>query len=445
MKTLIVGNGGRESALAEAMSKTSSVSAVMGHKNPSIADVVERTKGEICIGSVTNPELVADFAERQAIDIAMVSADSPLEAGVVDALRKKGILTVGPDREGARIEWDKTYSRRIVETVAPEANPKFRIATSRKEIDDIFREFGDAPVAVKPKGLTGGKGVKVVGPHLKDNNDAKKYADSLIESSDATDRAVIVEEKMEGVEFTLQAITDGRHVIFPPASYDYPYRLEGDTGSGTGGMGAYTMKEKPLPFMRVEEYERICAISRAVVTHMHEKGVNFSGVLNGGFFITPRGEVKVIEFNARFGDPECMNIMTLVEQDWTDVMSKLARGNLKDGDITFRNVATSLNYLVTPEYAVTEGKPHNFALDQTAIERLGCRVHFSACERVSRDNYRTVGNSRVVAILAEAGTPMEARERILQAITLHTQGPLRYRTDIGSAENIRTVASRLGR
>lgn len=445
MKTLIVGNGGRESALAEAMSKTSRVYAVMGHMNPSIADVVERTKGESSIGSTSNPEFVANFAARQAVDIAMVSADSPLEAGVVDALKIKGIPTVGPDREGARIEWDKTHSREIVERVAPEANPMFRIARSRNEIDEIFNEFADAPVAVKPKGLTGGKGVKVVGPHLKDNDEAREYAISLIESSDASDRAVIIEEKIEGVEFTLQAITDGKHVIFPPASYDYPYRLESDTGSGTGGMGAYTMKEKPLPFMREEEYARICAISRAVVTHMHEKGVNFSGVLNGGFFITPRGEVKVIEFNARFGDPECMNIMALVEQDWTDVMAKLATGTLREGDVTFRNISTSLNYLVTPEYAITEGKTHHFVLNQDAIEQLGCRVHFSACERVSRDNYRTVGNSRVVAVLAEADTPMEARERILQAIALHTRGPLQYRTDIGSVENIRTVASRLGR
>ena len=253
MKTLIVGNGGRESALAEKMSESSKVSAVMGHMNPSIADVVNKTGGAIRIGKITDPNLVADFAGKNGIDLAMVSADSPLESGVVDALLERGIPTVGPDREGARIEWDKAFSRKLIQEVAPEANPLHRIARSRKEVLEVFKEFGDEPVAVKPKGLTGGKGVKVVGPHLRDNDEARDFALSLIDEG-GFDPAVIIEEKIEGVEFTLQAITDGRTVVFPPASYDYPYRFEGDSGPGTGGMGAYTMRERPLPFMTQGEY-----------------------------------------------------------------------------------------------------------------------------------------------------------------------------------------------
>ncbi|MBT4384202.1 phosphoribosylamine--glycine ligase [Candidatus Peregrinibacteria bacterium] len=444
MKTLIVGNGGRESALAERMSESSKVSAVMGHMNPSIADVVEKTGGLIKIGKVTDPNLVTDFAEENGIDLVMVSADSPLEAGVVDALLKKGIATVGPDREGARIEWDKAFSRELIQEAAPEANPVHRIARSREEVLEVFREFGDAPVAVKPRGLTGGKGVKVVGPHLRDNDNAKNFALSLIQEG-GSDPAVIIEEKIEGVEFTLQAITDGRTVAFPPASYDYPYRFEGDKGPGTGGMGAYTMRERALPFMTPEEYEKICSISRSVVTHLHEKGLRFSGVLNGGFFITPRGEVRVIEFNARFGDPECMNIMSLVEQDWVDVMGKLASGTLQEGDITFRDTATSLNYLVTPEYALGGSPGHNFSINRNAIESAGVQIHFSACERTKGDHYRTVGNSRVMALLAHGQTPVDAREKIIEAIASHVSGPLQHRTDIASEQNIRHISSLIGR
>lgn len=444
MKTLIVGNGGRESALAKSMSESSIVSAVMGHMNPSISDLVKKTGGVIKIGDFTNPNLIADFAEKNGIDLAMVSSDSPLEAGVVDALLERGIPTVGPNREGARIEWDKAFSRELIQEVAPEANPLHRIARSKEEVLEAFNDFNDLPVAVKPRGLTGGKGVKVVGPHLRDNDEAKNFALSLIDEGTANP-AIIIEEKIEGVEFTLQAITDGRVVIFPPASYDYPYRFEGDTGPGTGGMGAYTMRERYLSFMNPGDYERACNISVAVVNRLREIGLQFSGVLNGGFFITTRGEVKVTEFNARFGDPECMNIMSLIREDWVDIMGKLATGTLQESDITFREIATSLNYLVAPGYAIDSSSYHTFSINKKRIESAGVSIHFSACERIGVNDYRTVGNSRVMALMAHGKTPMDAREKIMDAIAGYINGPLQYRSDIASEQNIKQVSSRIRR
>ena len=128
---------------------------------------------------------------------------------------------------------------------------------------------------------------------------------------------------MTGAEFTIQAISDGRTVVFPPSTYDYPYRYDGDEGPGTGGMGSLSMAQAALPFMTEAHYRRACEIVELVIERLRAEGRHFSGVMNSGFFATAEG-VKVIEFNARFGDPECMNIMSLFEGSWTEVMREIS-------------------------------------------------------------------------------------------------------------------------
>ena len=308
------------------MAERSELHALVGHENPSIVGYAAASGGSHQVGDVCDPRAVAAFARARDIDIAMVSADEPLAAGVVDALLAQGTRAVGPTAAGAEIEWNKAFARSLLAEVAPEAAPKLRVVRDAREVGEAIASFGSTPVAVKPSGLTGGKGVKVMGPHLADHAEAREYALSLL-ARGRPEESVLIEEKIVGAEFTIQAISDGRTVVFPPSTYDYPFRYDGDAGPGTGGMGSLSMAGSTLPFMTPAHYEQACSIIERVIERLAQQGRHFTGVMNSGFFATADG-VKVIEFNARFGDPECMNIMSLFSGSWPDVMERISAGSL---------------------------------------------------------------------------------------------------------------------
>jgi phosphoribosylamine--glycine ligase len=414
---MIVGHGGRESALASRMAEHSELYAFAGHLNPSLVRHAEASGGKVQLGNVCDASAVAEFARENAIDIAMVSADEPLEAGVVDELLAQGIRAVGPTRGGAEIEWNKAFARSLLSEVAPEATPKLRVVHGVDEVDEAIASFGSLPVVVKPSGLTGGKGVKVMGPHLASHAEAGDYARSLLAAGKHGD-SVLIEEKIVGAEFTIQAISDGHTVVFPPSTYDYPYRFDGDEGPGTGGMGSLSTERPILPFMTDAHYEQACSIVERVIARLTDEGRRFNGVMNSGFFATAEG-VQVIEFNARFGDPECMNIMSLFQGDWPAVMERICAGELTAADVPLSSDASLVLYLVSPDYALPRpagaaAQPYEFSLDVQAIERSGCSVFFSSAVHVAGDTYRTVGTSRAVALVTTAPTLGEAHARIVE-------------------------------
>jgi phosphoribosylamine--glycine ligase len=436
MKSLVVGQAGREGILGVRMAERSALHVVMEHANPTLADAAERSGGRVQLGGTCDPESVARFALDSGVDIAMVSADDPLAAGVVDALRDVGIATVGPTRAGAEIEWNKEFARAVLAEVAPDANPRMAAATTPAEIDAALERFGGDPVVVKPVGLTGGKGVKVMGPHLDGYDDVRAYAGEIF-AGRARGGTVLLEERLRGLEFTIQAITDGVTTVFPPATYDYPYRRDGDSGPGTGGMGCFTGEGRLLPLLEQSEYDRGCEIVTRVLAHLKAEGRHFSGVMNAGFFATPAG-VKVVEFNARFGDPECLNILSLFEGDWLRVMRGIWDGALQAADVRLRPHASVVTYLVSPGYAYGPGEPTEFTLDAAAAARAGCEPIFHTSERIAGDRYRTRGTARAVAICATAPSLADARARVASGIAAALDGPLEWRRDIGSEEYIAT-------
>jgi phosphoribosylamine--glycine ligase len=427
VKTLIVGHGGRESALAAAMAEHSQLHAFVGHENPSIVGCAAASGGSHQVGNVCDPEAVAAFARAQEIDIAMVSSDEPLAAGVVDALLAQGTRAVGPTAAGAEIEWNKTFARSVLAEVAPDASPMLRVVHDAGELDDALAFFGSTPVAVKPPGLTGGKGVKVMGPHLASHTEARDYAFELLERGGERE-GVHVEEKVVGAEFTIQAVSDGSTVVFPPSTYDYPYRYDGDEGPGTGGMGSLSTASAALPFMTTRHYEQACAVIEQVIERLAQMGRRFSGVMNSGFFATADG-VKAIEFNARFGDPECMNIMSLFDGSWPEAMERIAAASLQPSDVPLREEASVVLYLVSPDYALRPGPAYDFTLDRERIEADGCRVFFSSAVETAHDCYRTVGTSRAVALASTAPTLEQARARVAAAAA--TVPVLEWRADVG--------------
>jgi phosphoribosylamine--glycine ligase len=436
VRTLIVGHGGRESALARAMAEHSELHAFVGHENPSILSAAAGSGGSHERGDVCDPQAVAAFAREREVDIAMVSSDEPLAAGVVDALLAQGTRAVGPTAAGAEIEWNKTFARSVLAEVAPEASPLLRVVHDTRELDDALAFFGSAPVAVKPPGLTGGKGVKVMGPHLASHEDVRDYALELLGRGGERE-GVHIEEKIVGAEFTIQAISDGRTVVFPPSTYDYPYRYDGDVGPGTGGMGSLSMATTTLPFMTAAHYQQACSIIERVIERLAQQGRHFNGIMNSGFFATADG-VKAIEFNARFGDPECMNIMGLFHGSWPHVMEQICATGLTADDVPLRDEASVVLYLVSPDYALRPGPAYEFALERERIEADGCTVHFSSAVEVGENAYRTVGTSRAVALTTTALTLEDARARV--AASAVTVPVLEWREDVGDERYLEGLA-----
>lgn len=436
MRTFLVGGGGRESALGMRLAESSELHVLAPYVNPSLSRFAEASGGRLVLGDICDPVGVVRAAKDCRADFALVSSDAPLAAGVVDGLLAAGVATMGATRAAARIEWDKAFSRKVVEVVAPEANPMHCHVTTRQELDVALGQLADRPVAVKPQGLTGGKGVKVMGHHLDDHGDARRYAAELIDRQDFP----IIEERIDGIEFTIQAITDGERTFFPPATYDYPFRYDGDTGPGTGGMGAFSCPTKPLPFLMQEEYSQACAIMQKVIDYLRSNGTPFNGVLNGGFFVSDRG-VTVIEFNARFGDPECMNIMSLLAGNWVDVLAAISTRSYDASMVRLRDEASVVVYLVAPSYPHGSAASCQFDIDLYAAQRLGALVYFSSSE-ARQGGYEVIGTSRAVAFAATDRELSVARDRVYHAIGKALHGPLECRLDIADEKYIDTLSAR---
>ena len=441
-KTLIVGGGGRESAIAMRLAEDSIVFAVMPHINPTIDYYVKKTGGKHLITAPTNASAIAAFAKEHAIDLAFVSSDEPLAAGVVDALIAAGIKTVGPSRDGAQIEWDKGYAMQLMQSHYPEVTPGYWVVNSIDELDEAIcniKKIG-IDIVVKPQGLTGGKGVKVMGVHLADMDAAAEYARELLR--DRPSESVVLVEKVEGVEFTLMVLTDGVSVLRPPATYDYPYRFDGDTGPGTGGMGAFSDCSEALPFMSQQDYDKCIEVAEGILKALKKEGRHYNGVLNAGFFVTKNG-LKFLEFNARFGDPECMNILTVMDGSLISLLKDIERGTLTRQSIKFTGKASVVKYLVTPEYALQDGHRHEFTIDVQAIKKMGIHVFFSASTHVDGNSFATVGNSRCVALAASGDTVQTACDLVESSIHRYVSGPLQWRQDVGSESYVQSLVQAL--
>lgn len=435
-KVLICGSGGREAVFASRLAEDARVYAVVGHENPGIVDSSARSGGAHVVGDAGDPDAVVGFAKRHSVDCAFVSADQPLANGVVDALLDAGIRTAGATRAASRIEWDKIYSMGIVERACPEIAPFSLVARSDKEADaamDQFRSRG-LQVVVKPEGLTGGKGVKVMPEHLATHGDAARYAKELLAKGRAGEGVLLV-ERLEGAEFTIMGITDGRRLALAPATYDYPYRHEGDTGPGTGGMGCFTEESGRLPFLSDADVERCRSAMERTIQAMRDEGHLFNGVLNGGFFKTAAG-IRFMEFNARFGDPEALNVLAVMEGSLSDMVAGLADGELSGDASRFAKRASVTKYLVAKEYPGESERAVPFTVDERAAAAAGVDVIPASCVRVGEGRYETIRKSRAIAFGAVAGTVVEAAGMVDAAIDGHFEGGLEYRRDIGSAANL---------
>jgi phosphoribosylamine--glycine ligase len=424
-KFLVVGSGAREHAIAKALHESPSrpdVYAFMSNNNPGMRKI----SAEAVVGNTKDAKAVVDFAKKCQVEIAVIGPDAVLEAGISDALWDAGIPTVGPRKAAARLEWDKTFARNLMKKHSIEGCPKFGAFRDADGAARLIDELG-GEVAVKPAGLTAGKGVKVVGFQLADAAQAKEYCKEILSTNMGGLGEVVIEEKLVGQELTLQTFVDGKTVRGMPPVQDHKLAYEGDTGPNTGGMGSYSTGEL-LPFMRREEYDKGIEIIEKTVAALAAEGIDYKGIIYGQFMLTKEGP-KVVEFNARFGDPEAMNVLSLLETDFAEVCRHIVEGTLADRKVVFSEQATVVKYLVPEGYPEKPAKGEKIEINEKSINRLGAEVYFASVDE--KDGVLYSGSSRAVAILGLGGS-LEQAERTCEHACSFVKGKLYHRRDIGT-------------
>ena len=411
---LLVGGGGREHAIARAVAESESATlyACAGNRNPGIAELAAGFEPL----ETTNPTAVRAYAEEVGADLAVVGPEAALEAGVADALDDAGVYTFGPREEQARIETDKGFQRRFMQEHDVPGCPDFEEFRDMEAACEYIDSY-DGDLAVKPAGLTGGKGVRVIGDQAT-AEEAKEY----LRDSDY-DR-VVLEERLVGEEFTVQALVANGEVRVTPAVQDHKRAYEGDEGPNTGGMGSYSDAALELPFMSEDDYLEAVDVIQATVDALE----GYKGVLYGQFMLTAGG-VKVVEFNARFGDPEAMNTLPVLETDFLDVLTAAREGDSLP-QLSFARQATVCKYAVPDGYPTDPQAGARVAIDENSA---GDALLFYASVDEREDGIYTT-TSRSFAVVGVADTIAEAEQQAETALTAAGEEGLRMRHDIGKPE-----------
>ena len=424
-KVLLVGGGAREHAIAEALARSgATLFACLPNANPGI---VSLAKTHVIVKD-TEARAIAQHAKAWGVEYAVVGPDAALAAGVTDELQKVGVKVAAPTRAAAEIEWNKAFMRDLLERHRIRGRVKFELRRSQDGLREAIARMW--PLAVKPLGLTGGKGVKVSGDHLASVDEALAYAEECLQGG-----AVLLEEKVEGEEFSLQAFCDGETCVPMPAVQDHKRAFEGDTGPNTGGMGSYSGPDGLLPFVRAEDYEQGVAILREILDAMRKEGRPFVGTIYGQFMLSREGP-RVIEINARFGDPEAMNVLTLLASSYLDVVKGMAAGRLDPASVRFSRQATVCKYVVPEGYGVKPMAGQPLAVDEAAIVAGGARCYYAAINQTGGTRGQrveaTTTTSRAVGVVGVGDTLADAN-RAADAALAHVTGPhLFVRRDIGT-------------
>ncbi|WP_405536471.1 phosphoribosylamine--glycine ligase [Streptomyces sp. NBC_00075] len=411
MNVLLIGNGAREHALCRSLSLDPDVTALYcAPGNAGIAEVAELRQVDPLDGTA-----VAALAVELGADLVVVGPEAPLVAGVADAVRGAGIPVFGPSGEAAQLEGSKAFAKDVM-AGAGVPTARSYVCTTPDEVDEALDAFG-APYVVKDDGLAAGKGVVVTD----DLEAAAAHANSC-------DR-VVIEEFLDGPEVSLFAITDGETVLPLQPAQDFKRALDDDEGPNTGGMGAYS----PLPWADPKLVEEVLqTVLQPTVDELRRRGTPFSGLLYAGLAITSRG-VRVIEFNARFGDPETQVVLARLKTPLAGILLAAANGTLADleplrwsDDAAVTVVIASHNYPGTPR----TGDPITGLPDVAAEDAPHAYVLHAGTKR-DGDAVVSAGG-RVLSVTATGKNLSQARDRAYTALgRIHLDGS-QHRTDIAA-------------
>ncbi|MFY0406582.1 phosphoribosylamine--glycine ligase [Solicola sp. PLA-1-18] len=409
MKTLVIGTGGREHALALALSRDPVVTEVHAAPgNPGIAAVATLHDVDPMDGAA-----VADLAVSLGVDLVVVGPEAPLVAGVADAVRDRGVACFGPSREAAELEGSKAFAKQVM-AAAEVPTAMAHVCETADEVASALDAFGP-PYVVKDDGLAAGKGVVVTS----DRDEAVAHA--------AACGRVVVEEYLDGPEVSLFAVTDGTTVLPLQPAQDFKRALDADEGPNTGGMGAYT----PLPWAPddlVADATR--RVLQPTVDEMARRGTPFQGLLYAGLALTSRG-TRVIEFNARFGDPETQVLMALVDSSVATLLHGAATGSLDQVGLPRWHRGAAVTVVVAAkDYPASPRKGDGITGVEAADALEGVDVIHAG---TSLDDGRLVSSGgRVLSVTARGDDLAQARERAYAGVALIGLDGSHHRTDIAA-------------
>jgi len=419
-KILVIGSGAREHAIVRALDRShqeKNIFCLASNMNPGIAELCD----ELLIGNFNDPDFVVNYTNEIGATLAIIGPENPLENGVADALWSVKVKVVGPKKDLAKLETSKAFTRDLLKEYDIPGGPKYRTFDSMNGVVEFINELGENYV-VKYDGLAGGKGVKVSGEHLHSHDEALAYCQELTDKGDE----FVIEEKFIGEEFSLMSFCDGDTLKHMPAVQDHKRAYEGDTGPNTGGMGTYSDANHSLPFLTEDDIAEAHQINIQTAKAVKDKfGEGYRGILYGGFMATANG-VKLIEYNARFGDPEAMNVLSLLESDFIEICNGIADGSLNKVDVQFSNKATVC------KYAVPEGYPDSPVKDeQINISKINNPDGLFYASVDIQNGKLVEAGSRTVAVVGVADSISNA-EKIAEKEVSAISGPLFHRSDIGT-------------
>ncbi|PEN15021.1 phosphoribosylamine--glycine ligase [Longibacter salinarum] len=420
MRILVIGSGGREHALVNALHRSPSATKLFAAPgNPGT-----QSKAENVRLNTQDVDAVANWAQRHEIDLVVVGPEKPLVAGLVDRLEEEGIPAFGPSAAAARLEGSKAFAKAFMkEHDVPTAAFRVFSSDAYDEAAAYLDEVG-APVVVKASGLAGGKGAIVCSTL----DEAHAALERIINDKDfgTAGDEVVIEEFMEGVEVSVFAITDGEHYALLPPSQDHKAIGEGGTGPNTGGMGAYA----PAPMMTGRLLTRVCReIIEPTLKGMSDAGSPYRGLLYCGLMLAEDGP-KVVEFNCRFGDPEAQVVLPLLDVDLADVLAKTARGELRNVAIRASARHAACVVLASDGYPVD----YETGFEITGIDKANAMedvdvIHAGTGRRT--DGATVTAGGRVLNVVGYGDTLQAALDRAYAAADVVDFKGKTLRRDIG--------------
>lgn len=424
MNILLIGSGAREHALAKAIKQSpqkTKLFCLSNVINPAIKDLCE----DYIIGSTSDLTLISQTAETHNIDYAIIGPEAPLADGVADCLQSLGICTFGPTKALAQIETSKLFARDLLKAANIPNIPLYASFNSKDGMDDFIDQC-EGHYVIKADGLMSGKGVKVSGEHLHTKQDAHAFADFIFSKG----QTFVMEEKLNGIEFSLFSLTDGKTVKHFPLVQDHKRAYENDEGPNTGGMGSYSCADGKLPFLSDEDIATAQQLNEKTLELLQqETGEIYQGILYGGYMLTAKG-VMNIEYNARFGDPEVMNLLSLLNTDFIDIINALKNQTLAQCDIHFKPQASVC------VYAVPKGYPEKSEKGLVSISNTTDQTHlFIGGVSLDDNNNWVMTGSRTLAVCFTHDDLETARQQAVDTLAT-IEGPLFFRTDIASKTSI---------